>query len=104
MIELTFTGKSLAEVKEGIASFLGEEPKKVVQKTAEVKKEVQKDEIPDQVEKVVTLDEIKTLTKAKMEEKKTKAIKALLADFDATKVDRLKKEDYVAFYEGLERL
>lgn len=101
MIELTFKGSSLEEVFENMRQALGGA---VTKAPKAVKEEVQEDEIPDQVEKVVTLDEIKVLTKAKMEEKKSKAIKALLAEFGAAKVAGLEEEDYAAFYEKLEEL
>ena len=103
MIELTFKGSSLAEVFENMRQALGESDKKPT-KAVEAKDDVQEDETPDQAEKVVTLDEIKTLAKAKMEEEKSKAIKALLAEFGAAKVAGLEEEDYAAFYEKLEEL
>lgn len=103
MIELTFKGSSLEEVFENMRQALGESVMKTP-KAVKEKDEVQEDETPDQVEKVVTLDEIKVLTKAKMEEKKSKAIKALLAEFGAAKVAGLEEEDYAAFYEKLEEL
>lgn len=101
MIELTFKGSSLEEVFENMRQALGESATKAPKA---VKEEVQEDETPDQFEKVVTLDEIKALTKAKMEEKKSKAVKALLAEFGAAKVVGLEEEDYAAFYEKLEEL
>ncbi|MBJ6745553.1 hypothetical protein JEQ21_03575 [Streptococcus sp. 121] len=101
MIELTFKGSSLEEVFENMRQALGESATKAPKA---VKEEVQEDETPNQDEKIITLDEIKALTKAKMEEKKTKAIKVLLADFGAERIDGLEEEDYAAFYEKLEEL
>lgn len=109
MIELTFKGSTLEEVFGAMRQALGGAEKKVTK--ADVEEEAQKvadtfdaDQFKETTEKVVTLDEIKTLAKAKMEEKKSKAIKALLAEFGVAKVANLAEDDYVAFYEKLEEL
>lgn len=103
MITLTFKGSSLEEIFKDMRQALGESATKTP-KVVKDKEAVQEDETPDQIEKAVTMDEIKALTKAKMEEKKTKAIKVLLADFGAKRIDGLEEEDYAAFYEKLEEL
>ncbi|HEL2580844.1 TPA: hypothetical protein TZ699_002057, partial [Streptococcus suis] len=52
----------------------------------------------------VTLAEIQSLTKAKLEEKKSGAIKKLLGEFGVSKVGQVAEEDYASFYERLGEL
>lgn len=109
MIELTFKGSTLEEVFGAMRQALGGAEMKVSK--ADVEEAARKvadtfgaDRFEETAEKVVTLDEIKTLAKAKMDEKKSKAIKGLLAEFGVAKVVNLAEDDYVAFYEKLEDL
>ncbi|HFI2437426.1 TPA: hypothetical protein ACGOYD_000822 [Streptococcus suis] len=102
MIELTFKGNSLAEVFESMkAALAGEsvaEKVESVQQTEEVVEEVVESK-PS-----VTLAEIQSLTKAKLEEKKSGAIKKLLGEFGVSKVGQVAEEDYASFYERLGEL
>ncbi|HFI0640485.1 TPA: hypothetical protein ACGO14_000362 [Streptococcus suis] len=102
MIELTFKGNSLSEVFESMkAALAGERVAKKaesVQQTEEVVEEVVESK-PS-----VTLAEIQSLTKAKLEEKKSGAIKKLLGEFGVSKVGQVAEEDYASFYERLGEL
>lgn len=104
MIELTFKGSTLEEVFGAMRQALGGAEKKVTKADVEEPTQESTALSDDVAEKVVTLDEIKTLAKAKMEEKKSKDIKELLAEFGVAKVAGLAEDDYVAFYEKLEAL
>ncbi|HEL2407284.1 TPA: hypothetical protein TZS96_002200, partial [Streptococcus suis] len=85
MIELTFKGNSLAEVFESMKAALAGE--RVAEKA--VSESVQQTEVVEEVvesKPSVTLAEIQSLTKAKLEEKKSGAIKKLLGEFGVSKV------------------
>ncbi|MGT2755401.1 hypothetical protein [Streptococcus ovis] len=105
MIELTFKGNSLTEVFESMKAALGGEKIAEVEQAVvdSVQQETAKSRKVEEA-KAVSLAEIQTLTKAKLEEKKSKAIKALLAEFGTAKVSGVAEEDYAAFYEKLEVL
>lgn len=94
MIELTFKGNSLAEVFESMKAALGSEP---------VAEDVQKADAPEPTA-TITLAEIQKLTKAKLEEKKSAAIKELLAEFGVSKVGQVAEDDYANFYARLEEI
>ncbi len=98
MIELTFKGNSLAEVFESMkAALAGEAVSESVQQTEVVEEVVES-------KPSVTLAEIQSLTKAKLEEKKSGAIKKLLGEFGVSKVGQVAEEDYASFYERLGEL
>ncbi|MFI3086773.1 hypothetical protein [Streptococcus sp. 2022WUSS037] len=101
MIELTFKGNSLAEVFESMKAALAGE------RVAEKAESVQQTEVVEEVvesKPSVTLAEIQSLTKAKLEEKKSGAIKKLLGEFGVSKVGQVAEEDYASFYERLGEL
>ncbi|HFI0150678.1 TPA: hypothetical protein ACGO3A_001191 [Streptococcus suis] len=101
MIELTFKGNSLAEVFESMKAALAGE------RVAEKAESVQETEVVEEVvesKPSVTLAEIQSLTKAKLEEKKSGAIKKLLGEFGVSKVGQVAEEDYASFYERLGEL
>ncbi|MFX3972960.1 hypothetical protein ACJBXO_00340 [Streptococcus suis] len=103
MIELTFKGNSLAEVFESMKAALAGE--RVSEKA--VSESVQQTEVVEEVvesKPSVTLAEIQSLTKAKLEEKKSGAIKKLLGEFGVSKVGQVAEEDYASFYERLGEL
>ncbi|HEL1569410.1 hypothetical protein HCC27_08860 [Streptococcus suis] len=103
MIELTFKGNSLAEVFESMKAALAGE--RVAEKA--VSESVQQTEVVEEVvesKPSVTLAEIQSLTKAKLEEKKSGAIKKLLGEFGVSKVGQVAEEDYASFYERLGEL
>ncbi|HFU4450199.1 TPA: hypothetical protein ACGO97_000150 [Streptococcus suis] len=103
MIELTFKGNSLAEVFESMKAALAGE--RVAEKA--VSESVQETEAVEEVvesKPSVTLAEIQSLTKAKLEEKKSGAIKKLLGEFGVSKVGQVAEEDYASFYERLGEL
>ncbi|HEL2503973.1 TPA: hypothetical protein TZ302_001209 [Streptococcus suis] len=103
MIELTFKGNSLAEVFESMKAALAGE--RVAEKA--VSESVQQTEVIEGVVEAkpsVTLAEIQSLTKAKLEEKKSGAIKKLLGEFGVSKVGQVAEEDYASFYERLGEL
>ncbi|AUW26651.1 hypothetical protein HO572_01180 [Streptococcus suis] len=103
MIELTFKGNSLAEVFESMKAALAGE--RVAEKA--VSESVQQTEVVEEVVEAkpsVTLAEIQSLTKAKLEEKKSGAIKKLLGEFGVSKVGQVAEEDYASFYERLGEL
>lgn len=117
MIELTFKGSTLEEVFGAMRQALGgtdNEGAKVgvdaIKGGKSLRDRLHEAMFEDDAEdddgnaSGITLDEIKTLAKAKMEEKKSKAIKELLGEFGVAKVAGLAEEDYVAFYEKLEEL
>lgn len=109
MIELTFKGNSLAEVFESMKAALAGE--RVAEKV-EVTNKALKDKLhetmfeadPEDDFPPVTLAEIQSLTKAKLEEKKSGAIKKLLGEFGVSKVGQVAEEDYASFYERLGEL
>lgn len=100
MIEIKFTGSDWHDIDYQISEFQdrmnGQSVQNKVEETGKTKK---KETEPD-----VTLAEIKTLAKAKMEEQKSKAIKGLLADLGIKKLDQLEEGQYAAFYASLEAL
>lgn len=100
MIELTFKGNSLAEVFESMKAALAGE------RAAEVEKADSAQRVKEAVESKpsVTLAEIQSLTKAKLEEKKSAAIKELLAEFGVGKVGQVAEDDYANFYARLEEI
>ncbi|HEM5128489.1 TPA: hypothetical protein U1278_000234 [Streptococcus suis] len=103
MIELTFKGNSLAEVFESMKAALAGE--RVAEKA--VSESVQQTEVIEEVvesKPAVTLAEIQSLTKAKLEEKKSGDIKKLLGEFGVSKVGQVAEEDYASFYERLGEL
>lgn len=100
MIELTFKGNSLAEVFESMKAALAGE--RVAEKA--VSESVQQTEEVVESKPSVTLAEIQSLTKAKLEEKKSGAIKKLLGEFGVSKVGQVAEEDYASFYERLGEL
>lgn len=103
MIELIFKGNSLAEVFESMKAALAGE--RVAEKA--VSESVQQTEVVEEVvesKPSVTLAEIQSLTKAKLEEKKSGAIKKLLGEFGVSKVGQVAEEDYASFYERLGEL
>ncbi|HEL1937090.1 TPA: hypothetical protein TYH19_002172 [Streptococcus suis] len=103
MIELTFKGNSLAEVFESMKAALAGE--RVAEKA--VSESVQQTEVVEEVVEAkpsVTLAEIQSLTKAKLEEKKSGDIKKLLGEFGVSKVGQVAEEDYASFYERLGEL
>ncbi|HEL2311869.1 TPA: hypothetical protein T0G91_001621 [Streptococcus suis] len=103
MIELTFKGNSLAEVFESMKAALAGE--RVAEKA--VSESVQQTEVIEEIvesKPSVTLAEIQSLTKAKLEEKKSGAIKKLLGKFGVSKVGQVAEEDYASFYERLGEL
>ncbi|HEM2541781.1 TPA: hypothetical protein U0398_000818 [Streptococcus suis] len=105
MIELTFKGNSLAEVFESMKAALAGERVAEVEKA--VSESVQQTEVVEEVvesKPLVTLAEIQSLTKAKLEEKKSGAIKKLLGEFGVSKVGQVAEEDYANFYERLGEL
>ncbi|HEM2564833.1 TPA: hypothetical protein U0433_001511 [Streptococcus suis] len=105
MIELTFKGNSLAEVFESMKAALARERVAEVEKA--VSESVQQTEVVEEVveaKPAVTLAEIQSLTKAKLEEKKSGAIKKLLGEFGVSKVGQVAEEDYASFYERLGEL
>ncbi|MBF0778152.1 hypothetical protein [Streptococcus cuniculi] len=107
MIEIKITGETIEEVTDALARTLGgissagtlEIDAKKVAETAKSKEDPEDDDTPS-----VTLAEIKTLAKAKMEEQKSKAIKGLLADLGIKKIDQLDEDQYADFYASLEEL
>lgn len=117
MIEVTFKGNSFAEIFEAMQeagkSMVGKEVKTVEKPTkkAEPVKEEQVEEKP--IEKVevsevkdftLTMNDIKRLTKAKLEEGKSAQVKELLADFEVGKVSQLVEDQFIDFSERLEEL
>lgn len=115
MIEVTFKGNSFAEIFEAMQeagkSMTGKEVKTAEKSTkkAEPVKEEQVEEKP--IEKVevsevkdFTMNDIKRLTKAKLEEGKSALVKELLADFKVGKVSQLVEDQFISFSERLEEL
>ncbi|HEL1613975.1 TPA: hypothetical protein TXL52_002082 [Streptococcus suis] len=104
MIELTFKGNSLAEVFESMKAALSGErvAEKAVSESVQQTEEVVEEVVESKPS--VTLAEIQSLTKAKLEEKKSGAIKKLLGEFGVSKVGQVAEEDYASFYERLGEL
>lgn len=101
MIELTFKGNSLAEVFESMKAALAGENAVTAEQTMSTS--VRQEEV-EETKPTVTLAEIQSLTKAKLEEKKSAAIKKLLAEFGVFKVGQISEEDYNDFYTRLGEL
>lgn len=106
MIEIKITGNTIEEVTDKMARIMSSiglavksDAKGTVGVTDTEDTPATKDDTPS-----VTLAEIKTLAKAKMEEQKSKAIKGLLADLGIKKIDQLGEDQYVDFYASLEGL
>ncbi|HEM3635996.1 TPA: hypothetical protein U1C44_001475 [Streptococcus suis] len=102
MIELTFKGNSLAEVFKNMKAALAGEVESAVADSAQQTEEVVKEAVESKPS--VTLSEIQSLTKAKLEEKKSAAIKKLLSEFGVSKVGQVAEDDYANFYARLEEL
>lgn len=110
MIEIKITGNTIEEVTDALARTLGgislakgtlEEPIGNVEVTNKPREAMFEDDPEDDIP---SLAEIKTLAKAKMEEQKSKGIKALLADLGIKKIDQLEEDQYADFYASLEGL
>lgn len=107
MIELTFKGNTMPEVFESMKEVLGLKSAAPVvgvlsQKEADkaVKEESQKEEEATSL----TMPEIKKMTKAKIDEGKSKDVKALLAEIGVKRVGDLVENQFKDFSEKLEAL
>ncbi|MCK1215635.1 hypothetical protein [Streptococcus uberis] len=109
MIEVTFKGNSFAEIFEAMQeagkSMTGKEVKTAEKSTKKVEpvKEEQV-EVSEVKDFTLTMNDIKRLTKAKLEEGKSAQVKELLADFKVGKVSQLVEDQFIDFSERLEEL
>lgn len=107
MIELTFKGNNLEEVFAAMREALkGAKPKKVepVKEEHVEEKPIEKVEVSEVKDFTLTMNDIKRLTKAKLEEGKSAQVKELLADFEVGKVSQLVEDQFISFSERLEEL
>ena len=108
MIEIKFSGSSMSDLMDGVQDFLAmqdhpipanyEEPD-----NSEKQRETSVEEEPA-VGESKTQEDVTALVKAKIDEGKSKEIKALLKKYNAAKVTALEEEHFDAFYEDLEEL
>lgn len=107
MIELTFKGNNLEEVFAEMREALkGAKPKKAepVKEEQVEEKPIEKVEVSEVKDFTLTMNDIKRLTKAKLEEGKSALVKELLADFKVGKVSQLVEDQFIDFSERLEEL
>ncbi|KKF40870.1 hypothetical protein [Streptococcus uberis] len=115
MFKVTFEAKTLHDLDYMIDEFMHRFNKgqgsavNIVEKSP--KKEEQVEEKPiEQIEVsevkdfTLTMNDIKRLTKAKLEEGKSAQVKELLADFEVGKVSQLVEDQFISFSERLEEL
>lgn len=105
MIEIKVSGNTIEEVTEAMARALGgigiaSAVKNDVRGTVEI---TQTDDEASEVP-TLTLDEVKRLAKVKVDEGKSKAVKALLTEMGASKLDGLEEAQFAEFVEKLEEL
>ena len=108
MIEIKFTGNTMSDLMDGVRGFLAmqdylisanyEEPD-----NSEKQRETSVEEEPA-VGESKTQEDVTALAKAKIDEGKSKEIKALLKKYNAAKVTALEEEHFDAFCEELEEL
>lgn len=67
-------------------------------------KPIEKVEVSEVKDFTLTMNDIKRLTKAKLEEGKSALVKELLADFKVGKVSQLVEDQFIDFSERLEEL
>lgn len=67
-------------------------------------KPIEKVEVSEVKDFTLTMNDIKRLTKAKLEEGKSAQVKELLADFKVGKVSQLVEDQFISFSERLEEL
>ncbi|MTB43768.1 hypothetical protein GKS24_03215 [Streptococcus uberis] len=67
-------------------------------------KPIEKVEVSEVKDFTLTMNDIKRLTKAKLEEGKSAQVKELLADFNVGKVSQLVEDQFISFSERLEEL
>ncbi|MEE3698643.1 hypothetical protein V2H32_06460 [Streptococcus uberis] len=67
-------------------------------------KPIEKVEVSEVKDFTLTMNDIKRLTKAKLEEGKSAQVKELLADFEVGKVSQLVEDQFISFSERLEEL
>lgn len=115
MFKVTFEAETLHDLDYMIDEFMhrfnGGQGTSVTLVEKSTKKEEQVEEKP--IEKVevsevkdftLTMNDIKRLTKAKLEEGKSALVKELLADFKVGKVSQLVEDQFIDFSERLEGL
>lgn len=115
MFKVTFEAETLHDLDYMIDEFMHRFNKgqgsavNIVEKSP--KKEEQVEEKPiEQIEVsevkdfTLTMNDIKRLTKAKLEEGKSAQVKELLADFEVGKVSQLVEDQFISFSERLEEL
>lgn len=115
MFKVTFEAETLHDLDYMIDEFMhrfnGGQGTSVTLVEKSTKKEEQVEEKP--IEKVevsevkdftLTMNDIKRLTKAKLEEGKSTLVKELLADFKVGKVSQLVEDQFIDFSERLEEL
>ncbi|HER6566673.1 TPA: hypothetical protein ACNYO2_001002 [Streptococcus pyogenes] len=96
MIEVTFKAESMAGVFDAMREAL-DMPKAITKDVVEEKSATEKKE-----ESVtLTLADIKKMTKAKVEEGKSKDIKEVLKEMDVAKVGELEEYQFAEFVEKL---
>lgn len=110
MIEIKFTGNTMADITEALIDFLRMKgpadfsEKQENEGVAEVDTPEETTEEEPAVGESKTQEDVTALVKAKIDEGKSKEIKALLKKYNAAKVTALEEEHFDAFYEDLEEL
>ena len=110
MIEIKFTGNTMADITEELLDFLRmKDPADFSEKqedegVTEMATPEETTEEEPTVEESKTQEDVTALVKAKIDEGKSKEIKALLKKYNAAKVTALEEEHFDAFYEDLEEL
>lgn len=108
MIEIKFSGSSMSDLMDGVRDFLAMQDRPISANyedpdNSEKQRETSVEEEPT-VEGSKTQEDVTALVKAKIDEGKSKEIKALLKKYNAAKVTALEEEHFDAFYEDLEEL
>lgn len=110
MIEIKFTGNTMADITEALIDFLRMKgpadfsEKQENEGVTEVDTPEETTEEEPAVGESKTQEDVTALVKAKIDEGKSKEIKALLKKYNAAKVTALEEEHFDAFYEDLEEL
>lgn len=109
MIEIKFSGSSMTDITEELVDFLRMKDPANFEKqedkgTTKVDTPEETTEEEPAVGESKTQEDVTALVKAKIDEGKSKEIKALLKKYNVTKVTALEEEHFDAFYEDLEEL
>lgn len=110
MIEIKFSGSSMSDITEELLDFLCMKgPADFSEKQED--EEVTEMAIPEETTEEdpaagesKTQEDVTALVKVKIDEGKSKEIKALLKKYNTAKVTALEEEHFDAFYEDLEEL